>query len=173
MKKLSILTLGAAMLLYTSCGNNKVHTVIEEYNTDSVNTNIIQVDSVTNKKGKKEPIQKRLDSKIQTLEGKIIKVQTGHLSYLRYPESNSATSPQHEFEYVFLKDPNDKTHLLIYPYTKGILEGVAKINYTPLTGGATNSSAFVRTFINTKYASDTNIPLECEGFIVKGGIQYK
>ena len=104
-----------------------------------------------------------LPDTIISLEGRIVEVQPSSVSY-----SVPDRSPSHSFEYVFVNDTSGNTHLFIYPYSKGIKDGQAKINYRPLTYGKIDSKLFIKAFaaeeVNDYYVN--SIQLEAEGVII-------
>jgi hypothetical protein len=63
-------------------------------------------------------------------------------------------------------------HTLVYPYSKAIMEGNAKIRYRPVNGEGVDAEKFIDLFLNPKYFTDDNFQIETQGFIVKDGINY-
>ena len=102
-----------------------------------------------------DTITKVLPDTIVNLEGRIIKVQQSAVTM----DKNS-----HNINYVFVNDSVGKTHVLLYPYSKAIIEREAKIKYRPLPLGYINSDVLVKTFVTGEY-SDLSSKLEAEGII--------
>src|SRR3989344_7018136 len=64
----------------------------------------------------------------KTLEGKIRKAQSSHFSFR---VRNSTSAANHAFEYVVLEDATGRNHILVYPFSKAIIECPATITYRP------------------------------------------
>ena len=109
--------------------------------------------------------------KLSKLEGKIIKVQPSSVSYQR--GMNEDTSSNHEFIYVVLEEQNKKTHTLIFPYSRAILERDATLSYVPLPLNYIDSDKFVGNFLGKRYSTNDRFVIHTEGFITPEGIKYK
>ncbi len=115
----------------------------------------------------------RTEQATSQLEGKIVKVQPSSLSFKVGFLDTSSRIGNHEFEYVIMKDNNGRTHTLIYPYSKAILDGEAVVQYRELPLGVISTRDFVHIYIDENYGVDDNFFLEAGGFIVKDGIKYQ
>lgn len=137
----------------------------------------------------KPPAIERMDRVIstqtKTLEGMIVDVQNSSISLQNYSgmgNDKTALGGNHTFEYVIIKDNAGKSHILIYPYSKGILKHGCKVAFRPLLLGYISAQSFIDAFVNTGkegitgniFSSLSNaMPLEAEGIITSGGIEYK
>ncbi len=112
---------------------------------------------------------------LSQLEGLIIKVQPSQISYvgeMRNLGYDNVTA-NHEFEYVMLQDVEGMVHLLIYPYSKAILERNAIIKFKPLPFKKITANEFIDRFLDPTYSTDDDIAIEAEGIINKyDGIVY-
>jgi len=113
---------------------------------------------------KSDTINDILPDTIMNLQGRIVKVQPSAIYYGRSYNGEDHT-PIHSFEYVFMNDKDGKIHLLIYPYSKGIMEGQTEINYRPLKHGKIDSELLIQTFV-TRVGHSNHVPIEAEGIII-------
>lgn len=121
-----------------------------------------------------------ISDEISTLEGRIINVRAGHVSY----DFGGDKLVTHELEYVTIFSPIDnKHHILIYPYTKEFLEQYANIKFRQLKNGNIDVEKFIDAFLNPVFYSlgedahrwnypASTPPIEAEGIITKDGIEY-
>ncbi|MBS3140665.1 hypothetical protein J4405_00805 [Candidatus Woesearchaeota archaeon] len=109
------------------------------------------------------------------LRGRIIKVQPSRISFSDIDNSNNFRDQSHEFEYVFVDDEYGDMSLLIYPYSKGILERGATIRYRAMIPPKISSLAFIKTYVspNIQIPETSVINIEADGIIVPGGISYR
>lgn len=108
----------------------------------------------------------------KTLEGRITKVQPSHFSF-RSGSGSEATTASHAFEYIILEDAAGRNHVLVYPFSKAVIESPATIVYRPLTGNSIDVKNFIGLFISPDFATDDNFLIEAAGIITKDGIHYK
>ncbi len=110
-----------------------------------------------------------------SIYGTITDVQPGNLAYYFFTgsgHSQDSRSVNHQFEYVVVNDQQGKSHVLLYPFSKGIPKGQATISYRPLNQGITVNQ-FVDDFINPCLDADENFLIEAEGIILPNGIAYE
>jgi hypothetical protein len=115
------------------------------------------------------------ETRLQALEGRIVKVQPGEISFIgyKYDLYGGRTAAGHEFEYVMVETQDGKLHTLIYPYTMAIIEKNAVINFNPISGGVIDTKTFIDNFINDDFITDDNVSINAEGIIAPNGITYK
>ncbi len=109
---------------------------------------------------------------IEQLEGVIVKVQP---SILSFSYMNANINAVHEFEYVFVEERNGKLYTLIYPHSKGILEGEATIHYTKLDNRKISAKELIvnSTKLNKELVyADDSFSIEADGIILEGKLKY-
>lgn len=115
-------------------------------------------------KGAKAPTPETIDTKVSSITGTIVQIQTSSL-----PVTNST----YEFIYVILQDANGKDHVLIYPHSHAIIVNrLATIDYNATANGQIGATQFGKNFVQTNYSSMINFPIKAEGIIIPDGIRY-
>ena len=104
----------------------------------------------------------------QTIGGKIVKVQIGGVDW----SLDQMASGTHIFEWVLVEpSAGGSLRTLIYPSSKAILEGPARITYRVLPGGI-SSRQFVHEYMRSDFGTvSPNYFLESDGIILKDGIK--
>jgi hypothetical protein len=120
--------------------------------------------------------------KVQEMEGKIEKVQPGHVSYVGVWDTynngcdngyGARSSSNHEFEYVFMTTEDGKHHVLVFPYSRGIMEHKAQVKFRELPNGRISVDDFIKAYMSPNYYTDDHFDITAEGVITGDGIQYQ
>ncbi|MFH1174329.1 MAG: hypothetical protein V1725_04300 [archaeon] len=144
-----------ALLLVGCCASNQQET--PDYRNEYLSTTQQTVESIAE------------------LDGTIVDVQQGHISYCGSWDTRwdgSQISANHEIEYVLVQGNDNSRHVLIYPFTKAIWQGPATLKYRELPSGRIDANTFIDNYLDKSYFTDDNVVLEADGIIVGNGIIY-